>query len=98
MPPQVTVEHQKAVTVRNDVDVKKETLRVVPDKEDSGKFLLIFSFDATVAGRVGVWLRYHRSSPITEGLSILFLLTWIIGIANCWIGGFSWFSNTVGLL
>ncbi|KAH6783663.1 phosphoenolpyruvate carboxykinase 1 [Perilla frutescens var. hirtella] len=51
---QVTVEHQKAVTVRNDVDVKKETLRVVPDMEDSGKFLHIFSFDATVAGSVTI--------------------------------------------
>lgn len=45
------VEHQKAVTIRNDVNLKKETLRVEPDEENPGKFLVTFTFDATVAGR-----------------------------------------------
>lgn len=45
------VEHQKAVTIRNDVNLKKETLKVVPDEENPGKFLVTFTFDATVAGR-----------------------------------------------
>lgn len=45
------VEHQKAVTIRNDVNLKKDTLRVEPDEENPGKFVVTFTFDATVAGR-----------------------------------------------
>ncbi|WOH00931.1 hypothetical protein DCAR_0520307 [Daucus carota subsp. sativus] len=48
------VEHQKAVTIRNDVNLKKETLRVEPDEENPGKFLVTFTFDATVAGSITV--------------------------------------------
>jgi E3 ubiquitin-protein ligase MGRN1 len=47
------VEHQKAVTIRNDINLKKETLRIEPDEERPGRFLVAFTFDATVAGR---WL------------------------------------------
>lgn len=50
-PPAPYVEHQKAVTIRNDVNIKKETLRVEPDEENPGRFLVAFTFDATVAGR-----------------------------------------------
>lgn len=45
------VEHQKAVTIRNDVNVKKESLRVEPDLENPGKFLVSFTLDATAPGR-----------------------------------------------
>lgn len=45
------VEHQKAVTIRNDVNLKKETLRIEPDEENPGKYLVAFTYDATVAGR-----------------------------------------------
>lgn len=45
------VEHQKAVTIRNDVNIKKETLRVEADEDNPGKFLVSFTFDATLAGR-----------------------------------------------
>ncbi|PQQ21083.1 putative E3 ubiquitin-protein ligase LOG2 [Prunus yedoensis var. nudiflora] len=48
------VEHQKAVTIRNDVNLKKETLKVEPDEENPGSFLVSFTFDATVAGRLGL--------------------------------------------
>lgn len=44
------VEHQKAVSIRNDVNVKKETLRMEADEENPGKFLVSFTFDATVDG------------------------------------------------
>lgn len=50
-PPPPYVEHQKAVTIRNDVNLKKESLRLEADEEDPGKFLVSFTFDATVAGR-----------------------------------------------
>ncbi|RWW65344.1 hypothetical protein BHE74_00027350 [Ensete ventricosum] len=49
-PPPHFVEHQKAVTIRNDVNIKKETLRVDPDEQNVGRFLVAFTFDATVAG------------------------------------------------
>ncbi|KAJ0084899.1 hypothetical protein Patl1_30710 [Pistacia atlantica] len=48
------VEHQKAVTIRNDVNVKKESLRVEPDHESPGKFLVSFTFDATAPGSISV--------------------------------------------
>ncbi|XP_074379258.1 putative E3 ubiquitin-protein ligase LOG2 [Apium graveolens] len=48
------VEHQKAFTIRNDVNLKKESLRVVPDEENPGSFLVTFTFDATVAGSVTI--------------------------------------------
>ncbi|CAL1366697.1 unnamed protein product [Linum trigynum] len=41
------VEHQKAVTIRNDVNVKKETIRIEEDEENPGSFLVAFTFDAT---------------------------------------------------
>ncbi|KAL2250617.1 UNVERIFIED_CONTAM: putative E3 ubiquitin-protein ligase LOG2 [Sesamum indicum] len=47
--PSAYVEHQKAVTIRNDVNVKKETLRIEPDEGNPGKHLVTFTFDATVA-------------------------------------------------
>ncbi|XP_030526603.1 probable E3 ubiquitin-protein ligase LOG2 [Rhodamnia argentea] len=46
------VEHQKAVTIRNDVNIKKETLRVEPDEDDPGKYLISFTFDATAPGSI----------------------------------------------
>lgn len=45
------VEHQKMVTIRNDVNLKKESLRLEPDEENPGSYLVTFTFDATVAGR-----------------------------------------------
>lgn len=53
-PPAPYVEHQKAVTIRNDVNLKKETLRVEVDEENPGKYLVAFTFDATVAGSITV--------------------------------------------
>lgn len=50
-PPTPYVEHQKAVTIRNDVNLKKETLRLEPDPDNPGRFLVSFTFDATVSGR-----------------------------------------------
>lgn len=45
------VEHQMAVTIRNDVNLKKESLRLEPDEENPGSYLVTFTFDATIAGR-----------------------------------------------
>ncbi|XAR69081.1 hypothetical protein NMG60_11000544 [Bertholletia excelsa] len=52
--PTPIVEHQKAVTIRNDVNLKKETLRIEPDEQNPGKFLVTFTFDATVAGSITI--------------------------------------------
>ncbi|KAK6140212.1 hypothetical protein DH2020_026010 [Rehmannia glutinosa] len=54
MQPPAYVEHQKAVTIRNDVNVKKETLRFEPDEGNPGKYLVAFTFDATVAGSITI--------------------------------------------
>ncbi|KAI3921681.1 hypothetical protein MKW92_049170 [Papaver armeniacum] len=67
------VEHQKAVTIRNDVNLKKETLRVEPDEENPGKFLIAFTFDATVAGSITVVFFAKEGldcnlTPMREGL------------------------------
>ncbi|XP_011094673.1 probable E3 ubiquitin-protein ligase LOG2 isoform X2 [Sesamum indicum] len=52
--PSAYVEHQKAVTIRNDVNVKKETLRIEPDEGNPGKHLVTFTFDATVAASITI--------------------------------------------
>ncbi|EHA8588835.1 Zinc finger protein [Cocos nucifera] len=49
------VEHQRAVTIRNDVNLRKETLRVEPDEQNPGRFLVTFTFDATVAGSIIIY-------------------------------------------
>eukprot|EP00256_Glycine_max_P060500 XP_014629361.1 probable E3 ubiquitin-protein ligase LOG2 [Glycine max] len=49
------VEHQKAVTIKNDVNIRKETLKLEPDVENSGHFLVSFSFDATVSGSITIY-------------------------------------------
>ncbi|KAK9158343.1 hypothetical protein Scep_004917 [Stephania cephalantha] len=48
------VEHQKAVTIRNDVNLKKETLRMEADEDYPGHFLVAFTFDATVSGSITI--------------------------------------------
>ncbi|KAK4396341.1 putative E3 ubiquitin-protein ligase LOG2 [Sesamum angolense] len=48
------VEHQKAVTIRNDVNVKKETITIEPDEGNPGKYLVAFTFDATVAASITI--------------------------------------------
>lgn len=45
------VEHEKAVTIRNDVNLKRETLRMEPDEGNPTNYLVAFTFDATVACR-----------------------------------------------
>lgn len=55
VPPQVAyVEHQEAVTIKNDVNLNKETLRFEPDESDPAKFLLSFTFDANVPASITV--------------------------------------------
>ncbi|CAN4121556.1 unnamed protein product [Withania somnifera] len=53
-PPAPYVEHQKAVTIRNDVNLKKESLRIELDEANPGKYLVAFTFDATVPGSMTV--------------------------------------------
>ncbi|KAI3793637.1 hypothetical protein L1987_36257 [Smallanthus sonchifolius] len=54
-PPTPYVDHQKAVTIRNDVNLKKETLKIEADEENPGKFLVVFTYDATVAGSITLY-------------------------------------------
>ncbi|KAI4340410.1 hypothetical protein MLD38_025249 [Melastoma candidum] len=48
------VEHQKAVTIRNDVNINKESFRIELDDTDPGKFLVSFTFDATAPGSITI--------------------------------------------
>ncbi|OIW21082.1 hypothetical protein TanjilG_28531 [Lupinus angustifolius] len=56
LPPQPMpyVEHQKAVTIRNDVNVKKETLKIELDENNPRSFVVSFMFDATVDGSITI--------------------------------------------
>lgn len=45
---------EQAGTVRNDVNIKKDTLQIEPDETDPGKFLVTFIFDAAVAGSITI--------------------------------------------
>ncbi|XP_050370041.1 probable E3 ubiquitin-protein ligase LUL2 [Argentina anserina] len=54
MPGAPFVEHQKTVTIKNDVNIKKDSLRVEPDGENAGKFVVAFTFDAAAAGSITV--------------------------------------------
>ncbi|KAJ8751519.1 hypothetical protein K2173_016749 [Erythroxylum novogranatense] len=48
------VEHQKAVTIRNNVNIRKETIRVEEDDQSPGNFLVAFTFDAVSPGSITV--------------------------------------------
>lgn len=50
-PPPPCIENQKSVTIRSDVFLEKETLKFEADELNPGKFLVSFTFNATVAGR-----------------------------------------------
>lgn len=53
-PPPIA-ETQKANTIRNDVNLKKATLRLEKDEENPSSHLVAFSFDATVDGCVSIF-------------------------------------------
>lgn len=46
------IEHQKAVIIRNDVNLKKKSLKVEPDARNPGQYLITFAFDAAVDGSI----------------------------------------------
>ncbi|CAN8269514.1 unnamed protein product [Cochlearia groenlandica] len=48
------VEHQEADTIKNGVNLKKETLKLEHDPNHPSRFLVSFTFDATVSGRITV--------------------------------------------
>ncbi|KAI7748514.1 hypothetical protein M8C21_020729 [Ambrosia artemisiifolia] len=49
------VVHNKAVTIRNDVNIKKQSLKIVSDEEHDEKFVVEFVYDATVAGSITLY-------------------------------------------
>ncbi|KAL1200564.1 putative E3 ubiquitin-protein ligase LUL1 [Cardamine amara subsp. amara] len=54
MLPPPYVERQKVTTIRNDVNLRKETLRLEPDPENPNRLLVSFTFDAIFSGRITV--------------------------------------------
>lgn len=53
--PLEVVEHQRASTIQNTVNLKKATLRLEKDEENRGSYLVSFSFDATAAGSICIF-------------------------------------------
>ncbi|KAH9306537.1 hypothetical protein KI387_010941, partial [Taxus chinensis] len=49
------VEHHKATTIRNDVNLKKETLKLERGEEDPDRFLVTFTFDSMVPGSISIF-------------------------------------------
>ncbi|XP_072960671.1 probable E3 ubiquitin-protein ligase LUL2 [Typha angustifolia] len=49
------VEHEKAKTVKNDVNLHKGTIRLVPDEQNPDQHLVAFTFDALVDGSVTIY-------------------------------------------
>ncbi|KAH7427097.1 hypothetical protein KP509_10G030100 [Ceratopteris richardii] len=49
------LENQKASTIKNDVNLKKSTLRLERDEENPGFYLVAFSFDALVPGWICIF-------------------------------------------
>ncbi|KAL6610015.1 hypothetical protein ACP70R_039984 [Stipagrostis hirtigluma subsp. patula] len=54
-PPPEFVEHQQARTVKNDVNLHKDTIRLVPDVADPDRRLVAFTFDAVTEGSVTIY-------------------------------------------
>lgn len=48
-------EQQKASTIKNDVNLRKTTLRLEKDEENPGHYLVAFSFDAILAGWICIF-------------------------------------------
>ena len=69
--------HEKAVTIRNDVNIKKETLRVEPDHDNPGEFLVAFTFDATAPGWYILYTLLHHYINLVEYLYIIILILFI---------------------
>eukprot|EP00253_Pinus_taeda_P028789 PITA_28789 len=57
-----SVEPQKVVTIRNDANLKKETLRLERDEENPGRLLVAFTFDATVPGSISIFF-FAKEGP-----------------------------------
>ncbi|CAH2074363.1 unnamed protein product [Thlaspi arvense] len=62
MIPPPFVEHQKAVTIPNDVNLKKETLRLEPDPGNPSRLLVSFTFDAIASGRSSFHFMIRKQS------------------------------------
>uniref|UniRef100_A0A452Z1U2 MGRN1/RNF157-like N-terminal domain-containing protein n=1 Tax=Aegilops tauschii subsp. strangulata TaxID=200361 RepID=A0A452Z1U2_AEGTS len=50
-PPPEFVGHQQALKVKNDINLRKDTIRLVPDAADPDRRLVSFTFDAVTDGR-----------------------------------------------
>eukprot|EP00252_Welwitschia_mirabilis_P026072 TRINITY_DN8367_c0_g1_i1.p1 TRINITY_DN8367_c0_g1~~TRINITY_DN8367_c0_g1_i1.p1 ORF type:complete len:374 (+),score=72.33 TRINITY_DN8367_c0_g1_i1:247-1368(+) len=54
-PPPPYVEHQKTTTIRNDVNLRKETLHLERDEKHPDRVLVAFSLDSMVAGSISIF-------------------------------------------
>mmetsp|Transcript_24426 Transcript_24426/g.68465 ORF Transcript_24426/g.68465 Transcript_24426/m.68465 type:complete len:354 (+) Transcript_24426:502-1563(+) len=60
---------QKTYTIRNEVNLKKPTLRVVPDDSDPNKLFIEFTFDASSSCKIGVYYAAVETTGADGSLS-----------------------------
>ncbi|KQK06414.1 probable E3 ubiquitin-protein ligase LUL4 isoform X1 [Brachypodium distachyon] len=54
-PPPEFVGHQQALKVKNDINLRKDTIRLVPDANDPDRRLVSFTFDAVTDGSLTIY-------------------------------------------
>ncbi|KAK1696738.1 hypothetical protein QYE76_013435 [Lolium multiflorum] len=54
-PPPQFVAHQQALKVKNDVNLRKDTIRLLPDPDDPDRRLVSFTFDAVADGSLLIY-------------------------------------------
>ncbi|ERN12352.1 probable E3 ubiquitin-protein ligase LUL2 [Amborella trichopoda] len=54
-PPPPFVQHEKAVKIRNEVNLKKDTIKLELDEENPDQHLVSFTFDAAVDGSISIF-------------------------------------------
>ncbi|KAL7586597.1 hypothetical protein Lser_V15G40425 [Lactuca serriola] len=63
--------HEQSVSIKNEINIKKETLKIKPDQEDPERYLVEFTYDASIAGRITLhffekWGENYNMNPTEE--------------------------------
>lgn len=81
-PPPPYVDHQTAKKVRNDVNVHKDTLRILVDEQNPDHVLISFVFDAMFDGRLVSSLSFFF---LLLSIVLFFYESWVL---DCFVVGF----------
>ncbi|KAF3791689.1 putative E3 ubiquitin-protein ligase [Nymphaea thermarum] len=64
-PPPPYVDHNKATTIRNDVNLRKDTIRLEVDEQNPDHHLVTFTFDSTVDGSFTIFYMAKEGEECT---------------------------------